>query len=164
TINLRPMTEKSVSGKLKFDAVFPDGVAKSKSIVEYYLLPDEEAVEKHHVTDAKPLYSYPDSTEYNKEFPEANKYLSKDSNWQGALYSGLSKDKLYQFKAVAAKEIDGKVQIGKEVSSDTFVIYEVKQYDTFPKIAKYYGIPLATIMKDNQVIDALVVANKDRKS
>lgn len=159
TINLRPMTEASVNGKLKFDAVFPDGVAKSKSVVEYYLIPDEEAVEKHHVTDAKPLYSYPDSTEYNKEFPEANKYLSKDSNWQGALYSGLSKDKLYQFKAVAAKEIDGKVQIGKEVSSDTFVIYEVKQYDTFPKIAKYYGIPLATIMKDNQVIDALVVAN-----
>ena len=42
TINLRPMTEKSVNGKLKFDAVFPDGVAKSKSTVEYYLTPDEE--------------------------------------------------------------------------------------------------------------------------
>ena len=48
---------------------------------------------------------------------------------------------------------------GKEVTSDSFVIYEVKQFDTFPKIAKYYGVPLKNIMKDNQVMDALVVAN-----
>ena len=39
------------------------------------------------------------------------------------------------------------------------MIYEVKQFDTFPKIAKYYGVPLKNIMKDNQVMDALVVAN-----
>lgn len=80
TINLRPMTEKSVNGKLKFDAVFPDGVAKSKSTVEYYLTPDEEDAEKHHTAEALPLYSYPDSTEYNKQFPEANKYLTKTSH------------------------------------------------------------------------------------
>lgn len=42
TILLRPMTEKNTNGKLKFDAVFADGIAKSKSTVEYYLLPDEE--------------------------------------------------------------------------------------------------------------------------
>ena len=158
TILLRPMTEKNTNGKLKFDAVFADGIAKSKSTVEYYLLPDEEN-EEHHETDAKPLYSYPDSTEYNKQFPEANKYYSKDSNWQSALYSGLTKDKLYKIKAKASKEIDGKLETGKEVTSDSFVIYEVKQFDTFPKIAKYYGVPLKNIMKDNQVMDALVVAN-----
>lgn len=45
------------------------------------------------------------------------------------------------------------------MTSDSFVIYEVKQFDTFPKIAKYYGVPLKNIMKDNQVMDALVVAN-----
>ena len=33
----------------------------------------------------------------------------------------------------------------------------MKQFDTFPKIAKYYGVPLKNIMKDNQVMDALVV-------
>ena len=152
TILLRPMTEKNVSGKLKFDAVFADGLAKSQSLVEYYLLPDEEAEESHHITDAKPLYSFPDSTEFNKQFPEANKYYSKDSNWQSALYSGLTKDKLYKIKAKAAKEIDGKLVVGKEVTSDSFVIYEVKQFDTFPKIAKYYGVPLVNIMKDNQVV------------
>ena len=51
TILLRPMTEKNTNGKLKFDAVFADGIAKSKSTVEYYLLPDEEN-EEHHETDA----------------------------------------------------------------------------------------------------------------
>ncbi len=56
TILLCPMTEKNTNGKLKFDAVFADGIAKSKSTVEYYLLPDEEN-EEHHETDAKPLYS-----------------------------------------------------------------------------------------------------------
>lgn len=43
TVVLRPMTEKSLGGKLQFDAVFADGIAKSKSAVEYYLVPDEEA-------------------------------------------------------------------------------------------------------------------------
>lgn len=157
TVELRPMTEKSLTGKLTFDAVFPDGLAKSKSEVEYYLVPDEE--EDHHETDAKPLYYFPDSTEFNKLFPEANKYYSKDSNWQGALYTGLEQDKLYRFRARAAKEIDGEYVIGKEAQSDSFVIYQVKQYDTFPKIAAYYGVPLADIMKDNRVQDALVIAN-----
>lgn len=159
TVELRPMTEKNLTGKLTFDAVFPDGIAKSKSTVEYYLVPDEESEEAHHETDAKPLYYFPDSTEYNLLFPEANKYYSKDSNWQGALYTGLELDKLYQFKARASKEIDGEYVVGKEAESDTFVIYQVKQYDTFPKIAKYYGVPLADIMKDNRVQDALVIAN-----
>ena len=76
TILLRPMTEKNTNGKLKFDAVFADGIAKSKSTVEYYLLPDEEN-EEHHETDAKPLYSYPDSTEYNKQFPEGISITAK---------------------------------------------------------------------------------------
>lgn len=45
------------------------------------------------------------------------------------------------------------------MSSDSFVIYGVKQFDAFPKIARYYGVPLRDIMKDNQVQDALVVEN-----
>lgn len=104
TVELRPMTEKSLTGKLTFDAVFPDGLAKSKSEVEYYLVPDEEEEEDHHETDAKPLYYFPDSTEFNKLFPEANKYYSKDSNWQGALYTGLEQDKLYRFRARPRKK------------------------------------------------------------
>ena len=77
----------------------------------------------------------------------------------GILFCHRAKDRLYKIKAKASKEIDGKLETGKEVTSDSFVIYEVKQFDTFPKIAKYYGVPLKNIMKDNQVMDALVVAN-----
>lgn len=154
TINLRPMTEKNIKGKLNFDGVFADGVSKSKSRVEYYLSPNEDK-EKHHETDAYPLYKFPDNTEFLKVFPEATKYLSKDSNWQSDLYAKLEMDKLFKIKAVATK--DGESSGEKE--SDSFVIYKVKQFDTFPKIAKYYGVPLSGIMKDNGVQDALVMEN-----
>ncbi|MGC4018613.1 MAG: DNRLRE domain-containing protein [Muricomes sp.] len=154
SIQVRPMTEKSVAGKLQFDAVFPDGISKSKSTVEYYLSPDEDG-KNHHKTEAQGDYKYPDNTEYLKAFPDATKYKSKDSNWQGAVYTGLEFDKLYKFKAAAAK--DDKTSGEKE--SDNFVIYKVKQYDTFPKIAKYYGVPLTDIMKDNHVQDALAIEN-----
>ncbi len=43
--------------------------------------------------------------------------------------------------------------------SDDFTIYKVTQYDTLPKIANYYGIPLAQIMHDNRVQDMLLVEN-----
>ncbi len=47
-------------------------------------------------------------------FPAANKYYSKDTNWQSDLYVGLEKDKLYLFKARATKEIDGELVTGKK--------------------------------------------------
>ncbi len=159
TITLRPMTEKAVSGKLTFDGIFADGLAKSGATVEYYLVPDEEAEEAHRETKAEGLYTYPDSTAYNLIFPEANKYYGKDSNWQGTLYAGLEKDKLYTVKARASKaNAEGEIETGKEITSDSFLIYEVKQFDTLPKIARYYGVPLADLMRDNQVQDALVIA------
>lgn len=154
TINLRPLTEKALSGKLTVDGVFADGMAKSEAEVEYVLCPDEEAENQHHITGALPEYAFPDSTEFNQIFTAANIYKSKDSNWQTGLYSGLNKDILYQIKAKASK--DG--ETGKEAASEPFVIYEVKQFDTLPKIAKYYGTALTDLMKDNQVQDALVIA------
>ena len=107
------------------------------------------------MTDAQGEYKYPDNTEFLAQFPNATKYKSKDSNWQSALYAGLKTDKLYKIKAIARK--DDKSSGEKE--SDSFVIYKVKQFDTFPKIAKYYGVPLVDIMKDNHVQDTLVIEN-----
>lgn len=155
TVLLRPMSEKDVKGKLMFDGVFPDGIAQSQSIVEYYLSPEEDAKDKHRVASAEKTYKYPDSTEYEKQFPNANKYKAKETNWQGALYTGLDYDKIYQFKASAIK--DGNT--GKEKTSDRFLIYKIKQFDTLPKVASYYGVPLTVLMKDNQVQDSLVMAN-----
>ena len=39
TINLRPMTEKNISGKLQFDGVFAEGISKPGSIVNYWINP-----------------------------------------------------------------------------------------------------------------------------
>ena len=153
TVNLRPMTEKDTTGKQEFDAVFADGLAKSHSIVSWYLSPDQ-TVDEAQTTEAEGLYAYPDSTAYNQVYPNATKYLSKDSNWQGALITGLETDKLYRVQASATK--DG--ETGKEVSSDSFLIYQVKRFDTLPKIARYYGVPLKTLMKDNRVQDTLLAA------
>ncbi len=155
SIMLRPMTEKSAAGKLQFDGVFADGISKSKSIVEYYLSPEEDDKDKHHSTVAYINYKYPDNTEFMSQFPEATQYRSKDSNWQSVLYYGLDLDKLYTIKATATKDDKS----SGEKTSDSFVIYQVKQFDTFPKIAKYYGIPLNNIMEDNKVQDALVIQN-----
>lgn len=50
-------------------------------------------------------------------------------------------------------------QTSGKKSSDTFLIYKVTQYDTLPKIANYYGVPLKQIAFDNRIQDMLVVKN-----
>ena len=158
TIELRPLTEKTVDGMLKLDGFFADGLATSGSIVEYVLYGDGEAVTEPGYTYALGEYAYPNSSDFHSTFPNAYPYGSKDSNWQSVLFSGLNKDVVYQLKACAYKEIDGTWVYGEIAESDTFVIYEVQQFDTLPKIAKHYGISLDTLMKDNRVQDTLVVA------
>ncbi len=157
TIVLRPMTEKSTNGLLTFDGIFVDGTAKSGATVSYYLTTNN-AASGYYSTTAEGLYAYPNSAEFNVSFPNATIYNSKDSNWQSGLFAGLQTDTLYQIKARAIKQIDGAWVYGKEVSTDSFLIYQVKQFDTLPKIAQHYGVSLTDLMKDNQVQDALVVA------
>lgn len=48
---------------------------------------------------------------------------------------------LYRIEAVAEK--DGIT--GKTVYSDEFLSYKVTQFDTLPKIAAHYGIPLSQL-------------------
>ena len=146
-INLRPVTEKSVDGKLKLDGVFADGLATAHAQVVYQLTGGEV-----YTTEAAGQYLYPDSSAFEEQFPEGTKYKSLDSNWQTGLYADFAFDTLYQIQAAAAK--DGETSGLKE--SDSFLVYQVKQYDTLPKIAAYYGVPLDMILKDNRVQDVLV--------
>ena len=153
TINVRPITEKDVKGKLRFDGVFADGVAKPQSEVVYQLVETDYAG----IAEASSSYKYPDSTEFNKTFPNGTKYKDKDSNYQTEMFGSgdLEYDKIYYFTATASKDDI----VGKETKSDTFLIYKAKGNETLPNIAKYYGAPLQTIMKDNQVQDVLVIQN-----
>ncbi len=150
TINLRPITETNVQGKLKFDSVFADGVAMPKATVIYTLMPGGTKS-----TTASESYKYPDSTAFETQFPNGTKYKSKLSNWQSGLFGSLSFDSIYYINASAIK--DGIT--GKTVSSDKFLIYKVKQLDTLPAIANHYGVDLKTIMKDNSVQDTLLIEN-----
>lgn len=114
TIEVRAMTEKAVSGKLQFDAVFADGLATAGSKVEYYLASENTRL----TADAGGKYLYPDSTAFNAVFPNGTKYKSLDSNWQSGLFTNLKNDTIYQFKGKASK--DGVT--GREASSDTFLV------------------------------------------
>lgn len=150
-IALRPMTEKNVGGKLIFDAIFADGLATPGSWVTYRMEPDGVG----DIAYASASFKYPDSGAFESAFPNATKYKDKLGNWQTQLFGGLSFDKLYHVAASASK--DG--MTSPEAVSDTFLIYKIKQMDTFPYIANYYGVPLNTIMRDNRVQDTLVVEN-----
>jgi len=151
SIEVRAMTEKAISGKLQFDAVFADGLATAGSKVEYFLEGEGTRI----TTDAAGQYLYPDSTAFNAVFPNGTKYKSLDSNWQSGLFTNLKHNIIYQFKGKASK--DGAT--GKEAGSDTFLVYKVTQFDTFPKIASYYGVTMDSIMKDNRAQDTLVIEN-----
>ncbi|MDR1954087.1 MAG: DNRLRE domain-containing protein [Clostridiales Family XIII bacterium] len=157
-LNLRPISEKNIAGKLLFDGIFADGIAKPGSTVDYRLLPDDIAGQ----TKASYKYEYPNSTAFNETYPNGTKYLDKLANWQTDLFSGLDFDKAYRFGAKATyfdEDTDVTSTSAEEKLSEKFLIYRVKQRDTFPYIANYYGVPLNTIMRDNRVQDALVIDN-----
>lgn len=149
TVNLRPVTEKSIDGKLFFDAVFADGVATPRSTVVYDLMPDNDAG----IALASRSYKYPDTTDWQSLFPNGTIYRDKLSNWQSKPYVELAYNKTYRINATAM--LDG--QVGTERQSDKFLIYQVKQIDTLPSIAKYYGVPLNTLISDNKVQDTLAM-------
>jgi LysM repeat protein len=151
TVDLFPMTEQSLAGKQIFDAVFAAGLATPLSQVDYQLKPEgaDGSVE------ASKFYKYPNSEPFESTLPEATRYRDKLGNWQSGLFGGLAEDQIFNVEATATKEsVTSTVK-----SSDKFLIYKVKQRDTYPYIAKYYGVPLDTIMRDNRVQDTLVVDN-----
>ncbi|MEC4271962.1 DNRLRE domain-containing protein, partial [Adlercreutzia sp. R25] len=149
TINLRTVTETDFSGKLQFDGVFADGVAKPRSMVAYELVGKSDAG----VAYASRSYKYPDSSEWEKSAPNGTKYRDKLSNWQSKLFSGLAYNTSYKIRARAAANGSS----GKLVETDSFLIYRATAKDTLPSIAAHYGVTLNTLARDNRVQDTLVV-------
>ncbi len=155
TVNLRPITEKDIEGKLNFDGVFADGIATPESSVSYSIVPEIEGGISSATTISSLSYKYPDTDLFNEAFPNGTQYKDKLSNYQTGLYTGIPFDTIYKISAQAQKGADN----SSIKYSDEFLVYKIKELDTFPYIARYYGVPLDTIMKDNHVHDTLVVEN-----
>ena len=153
TANVRPVTEKTTAGELIVDGVFADGLAQPDSVVQYVLQPDGLGATQQ----ASRSYKYPNSSDWDASFPDAYKFSDKLSNWQTGLFpaSMLTQDSTYQFQAQAT--MGGVASTVAE--SDKFLIYKVKATDTLPFIAKWYGVPVTTLMADNHVQDTLAVAD-----
>ena len=149
SINLRTLTEHDADNKLQFDGVFADGIARPRSTVAYMLTPSDEAG----LAYASRSYKYPDSTSWQDSIPNATRYKDKLSNWQSHVFYQLANDTIYTIKATAV--LDG--QSGREVNSDSFLIYKASAKDTLPYIASHYGTTLDALAADNKVQDTLVV-------
>ncbi len=149
TINLRPVSESDISGRLLTHGVFADGVATPRSMVAYELSGKGDTG----VAYASRSYKYPDSSEWEAKVPNATKYRDKLSNWQSKLFGGLAFNTVYKVQAQAAAE----GRVGKAVSSDSFLIYKATAKDTLPYIAAHYQMTAEALAKDNHVQDSLVV-------
>ncbi|PWM20076.1 MAG: hypothetical protein DBX97_04175, partial [Collinsella tanakaei] len=155
TILLRPISASDRSGKLEFYGVFWDGVATPKSTLTYRL----NVEEKNYTGSMTPGfdYLYPSTEAFEAAFPAgSNKYRRRLSNWQTPLpFMDFDYDTVYFLTAQASK--DGTA--GAEKTSDTFLVYQVKQFDTISKIASHYGVDYNTLLVDNRTVDGLLVEN-----
>lgn len=155
TVSLRSMMQASRDGKLQLQGVFADGAAAPGSAVLYSL--NDTSKNYNGAVAASYSYKYPDSSGFDSVFPEGTtKYKDKLGNWQTIYpFTDPEYNVLYYLNAAASKN----GTTGKTAKSDEFTVYKVTQYDTLPKIAAYYGIPLAQIVHDNRVQDMLLVEN-----
>ncbi|CYU87198.1 DNRLRE domain-containing protein [Streptococcus suis] len=155
TINLRTMVKTDKKGQLQFQGVFADGLTTPGAQVDYNLSDASKNYQGQNTASFS--YKYPDSSPFDSVFEKGTtKYKDKLSNWQTQVpFTEPELNKVYTIDAESKK--DGQTS-GKK-SSDTFLIYKVTQYDTLPKIANYYGVPLKQIAFDNRIQDMLVVKN-----
>ncbi|MFL0266521.1 peptidoglycan-binding protein [Candidatus Clostridium radicumherbarum] len=151
-VNLRPLSRHTSDGLLALDGVFADGIAKPGSAVTYSL--EDESQSYTGTVDAGYSYKYPNSDLLTGTPYSGSIYKDIVSNWQASnIFKGYSFNTLYSIKAVA--ELNG--VSGAPGYSDSFQIYQVQAKDTIPYIANFYGVPAATIEKDNSVRDSLLI-------
>lgn len=153
TLTLRTIMQTDVQGRMNLLGVFADGMARPGSQVVYALT--EDAGKYSGIAKGRSRTLYPNTESFESAFPKGStRYRQGISNWQTVVpFTDLEPNKIYRLQASAVK--DGKA--GKTVYSEEFLKYKVTRYDTLPKIAEYYGVPLARLVYDNRVQDMLLV-------
>ncbi|WP_228065048.1 hypothetical protein [Streptococcus cuniculi] len=149
------MVKTDKKGKLQFQGVFADGLTTPGAQVTCSL--SDASKNYKGESPASFSYKYPDSSPSDAAFEKGMiRYKDKLSNWQTLTpFTAPELNKVYTIDAESKKD----TQTSGKKSSDTFLIYKVTQYDTLPKIASYYGVPLKQIAFDNRIQDMLVVKN-----
>ncbi|MDL2250823.1 DUF6531 domain-containing protein [Lachnospiraceae bacterium OttesenSCG-928-J05] len=155
TIGLRSIVDVDMGGKIQFLGVLADGIATPDGVVNYALSDDAKDF-KGTVSTGK-IKKYPNTAAFEDQFPKtATRYRDKLGNWQTPIpFTEPELDTLYTISGRASK---GNM-VGTWNESEKFTIYKVKQYDTLPRIAAYYGIPISQMMYDNRVADMLLTQN-----
>lgn len=153
TLTLRTIMQTDVQGKMNLLGVFADGMARPGSQVVYALT--EDAGKYSGIAKGRSRTLYPNTESFESAFPKGStRYRQGLHNWQTTVpFTDLEPNKVYRLQAFAVK--NGKT--GKTVYSDEFLKYKITRYDTLPKIADYYGVPLAQLVYDNRVQDMLLV-------
>ena len=154
TLTLRPFVTSSVTGQLNLRGVSVDGVATPSALVLYRL--NDATKDYAGLVASSYTLRYPNSAAYENAFPAGTtRYRDKLSNWQAAIpFTNFTFNDLYRFHARAT---NNGVNFGTERASEQFTVYQVKQFDTLPKIANHYGIPINQISFDNRIRDMLMV-------
>ncbi|MBS4769970.1 DNRLRE domain-containing protein [Carnobacteriaceae bacterium zg-ZUI240] len=155
TINLRAMVKTNKSGQLQFQSVFADGITTPGALVQYQL--SDISKQYNGTVPASFSYKYPNTSTFEAAFEDGTtKYRDKLSNWQTLV--PFTHPELNTVYTIDAESIKNNQSSGIK-KSDTFLIYKVTQYDTLPKIAAYYGVPLHQLAYDNRIQDMLLVKN-----
>ncbi|MCL2825853.1 MAG: DUF6531 domain-containing protein, partial [Eggerthellaceae bacterium] len=169
-VNLRPLTYKNPIGYQNFVGLSADGIVRPALQVDYllgmqvggfYLAIDGGTYDK---AEYEPIY--PDTTLFEDQLAFTLGYYGLyESNWQTGLFPGneFSFDTLYQVAAFGTRVYDvwmNPDDVFEQTPmgySDNFIIYQLKDQDTLPYVAAYYGVSRNQIALDNRVGDDLVL-------
>jgi len=155
-INLRPINVARRDGTLQFLGMFADGLTAPTATVNYAL--NDSSKGQNGSTRASYSYKYPTTAAINDSLPaDAKKYNNHYvSNWQtGSVFNNFDFNTLYHYSANA--NLNGTT--GPTNNSSTFLVYQIKQYDNFTKIANYYGVDVFKLRAENRAQDGLLIAN-----
>ncbi|MCQ4637796.1 DUF6531 domain-containing protein [Anaerovorax odorimutans] len=149
-INLRPLTSNP-GNRQALKGVLADGVVRPELDVDYRLNNGQKGTYK--------------GAEYGKVYPNSNLVKDQvsfekgytgytDSNWQSHAFKSFSYATPYRVYAKASDD-ENTTPEGK---SDEFIVYKFKKKDTLPYVAKFYGVKVKQLVKDNRPVDYLCYA------
>lgn len=126
-----------------------DGVAPMGSRVHMEVKEKEQLFTSMDMEARDNFFRYPN---YPSIDDVPNKWTRLESNYQvSSFLQGFEKDKVYEFFFTATKNGQH-----SQVKKTWFQLYEVQDFDLINHIATFYGVPLESVIEDNNLNDELL--------